>query len=613
MMHHKFWFVLGYLCIGEFFNLWSLPAEAPKIDVLVSGRFLDIRGQIPADLFEVEVRIESARNKQITKITDVSPLVPKQNPVKATPVAVREIHYPVVDVVLRPGMQGVFGFSTEPRLCFLNQHFYKAALVPAQVMKVSADRLCFWENSVCVEPANVALQNFYLSFVAPVIHGGLNQRIELLSEQWSGRITLIGAKGELLAAATIDSTVKTKPAPSGDALSPGRLQASVIESVGYLLRAQDQNPLSPVFGGLNLFYDLDAATHRSNHWIWGWGPAVSMLLEAGKVPQIASSFKTGHLADFANEIGRASLKFMVADPQHPARGVPVSRWNRNVSFATGFEERISVADAQFLAGWAWIPLYRATGDNAFLKAAKELAAATNRLSQEHDPIPQDYYHELNKFSEHILDESGFGMLGLAELYAVTKDVGDRDIGRKYFESVRTKLQRPDGLWNRGWNRVTGVMPAIFVTRGMGWAMQGLLAAHGAMPDEGYLKRATEMAEHLMRWQHKDGSWSFNADRSVAEVGVAEKGTALWSLLFYKLHSQTRDLRHLEAARRALRWCVENQYFGPDPEARGSIVGVGPASAVGYRSWFRVSCTYTTGFFGLAALEELKLTGIAPAK
>ena len=116
-----------------------------------------------------------------------------------------------------------------------------------------------------------------------------------------------------------------------------------------------------------------------------------------------------------------------------------------------------------------------------------------------------------------------------------------------------------------------------------------------------------MAEHLLKAQTKDGYWAFRFDQPSEAVGISEKGTALWSLLFYRLHAATKDPRHLEAARRALRWCIEQQYSGGDMEAHGSLVGVSPHSAVGYRPWFRVACAYTSGFFGLAVLEELKLT------
>jgi len=100
---------------------------------------------------------------------------------------------------------------------------------------------------------------------------------------------------------------------------------------------------------------------------------------------------------------------------------------------------------------------------------------------------------------------------------------------------------------------------------------------------------------------------------VEEVGISEKGTALWSLLLYRLHHVTGNPAHLQSARRALRWCLDNQYDGPDPEARGSIVARSQSSAVGYRWWFDVSCAYTSAFYGLAAIEELHLQELAGQK
>jgi hypothetical protein len=96
---------------------------------------------------------------------------------------------------------------------------------------------------------------------------------------------------------------------------------------------------------------------------------------------------------------------------------------------------------------------------------------------------------------------------------------------------------------------------------------------------------------------------------VSEVGFDDKGTPLWCYLFYRLYSATGDPKHLDAARKALTWCIQNQYIGPDPDAHGGVVGVNPQSAVSFRPWFRVSCAYTSGFFGLAVLEELKLAEV----
>ncbi len=582
-----------------------VAAENPaRVTTVRAGKVLEIKATMPAGITEVEIRIESDRNQRISKISDVSKLNPTA--ASAAPASEREIFYPVVDLALQPGMEGVITFSSAPATCYINQNFHKAAVAAAARTVVPGDRLCYWENAVFVAPASAAVREFHLRFRAPVTHGRLDRPIALLSEQWTGRISLHTMDGRELGATVVTQPVLSpRGAPAGELLSADRLRESVVESVGYILRSQERNPASPVVGGLNLFYDHDASTYRSNYWIWGWGPAVRMLLEADRVPEVARRFEPGLLPRVADEIGQASLRFIVMDPTHPARGVPVSRWNRNLGFATGYEERVSVADAQFLAGWAWLPLYRSNGNQAYLDSAKTLADATERLTAEFGLIRQDYYEEPKKWAEHILDESGFAMEGSAELYATTHDPRHREIGHTYFERVRLKLERPDGTWNRGWSQETGIMPAVFITKGMGWAMEGLLAAHRALPGEGYLERAQKMAEHLLRWQKPDGSWAFNADKPAAEVGVGEKGTALWSLLFYRLHRETKDPRHLHAAQQALKWCVANQYFGSDVEARGAILGSATDAAVGYRQWFQVSCTYTSAFFALAAMEELQ--------
>jgi len=570
------------------------------------GSAVTVSGTVPSDLSVVEIRVKSSRNDYISKISDISPLKPTGFVV--TPATSnKEIYYPIVDIKLEPGMSANLILSGFPSRVFINQHINKNEIKVSSTLAISADQLSFWENAVCVEPKSNLPKEFYLTFKVPVIHGSFRKQLNLLSSQWAGKIEIFDSAKLLVAQTIADTTsVRNEIKQEGDFLSPANLINSISESLAYTLRSQDKNTSSPFFGGLNLFYDYDAHTYRSNYWIWGWGPSVSLLLEANKLSEIRNRFPSDILKQTAYEIGKTSLSFIVKDKNHPSFDVPVSRWNRNLSFNTGFEERISVADAQFLSGWAWIPLYKESGDTNYLKAAKDLTLATARLSKEYGVIPQDYYQELNKWSEHILDESGFGMEGLAELYSVTKDVKDLEIGRTYFEAIRNKLQRPDGLWERGWNRTTGVMPAIYVTRGMGWAMEGLIAADRAMPDTGYLDKANTMAEFLMKWQHSDGSFSFNADKPVSEVGIGDKATALWSLLFYRLYTKSHDPRHLLAARKALTWCVQNQYYGSDLEGRGAIVCVSPASAVGYREWFRVSCTYTSAFFGLAALEELKL-------
>ena len=237
------------------------------------------------------------------------------------------------------------------------------------------------------------------------------------------------------------------------------------------------------------------------------------------------------------------------------------------------------------------------------------AADADRLSRQFGLIPQNYWPDEGGWSDFTLDESGFGTQGLAELYRITGDAAYRETSRRYIEAHLQRLGRPDGLWNRSWLRgKAAAMPTVFNTRAAGWAMEGLLASHRMMPDGRYLDKARRMAEHLVRAQDAAGCWNFNFTQPREEVGIAAKGTALWSLLMYRLYDATGDRRHLDSARRALAWLVANQYTGPDVDAIGSVFDRNNNSGVGYRPWFRVSCTYGSAFFGLAGLEELRLQG-----
>jgi hypothetical protein len=114
-----------------------------------------------------------------------------------------------------------------------------------------------------------------------------------------------------------------------------------------------------------------------------------------------------------------------------------------------------------------------------------------------------------------------------------------------------------------------------------------------------------MAGYMTDTQLPDGSWSYDFN-SRNEGEISEKGTALWSLLYYKLYGFTGKEEHLSVARKALTWCLDNQYDGPDLHAHGGVVGISRQSGVIYRKWFPLTCSYTSGFFGLALLEELSI-------
>lgn len=558
----------------------------------------------------VELRFRSARNSTMSKITDISPAHPRPEKVLPTPRPDREVWYPVVDLELNAGMTGQLRWQQAPGLIAINHHFHEKTEPGALETTVPAAMLESWENNVYCEPA-VALVDFYLRASVPVVDGNVRYSVRTLTTAWSGVVTMVDpVSGRETELTRYEGRAPASEGARSGALTKETLDESLLDSVNYLVRSQNRNPVSPTHGGLHLFYDLAAQTYRSSYWIWGAGPAVSALLAADQIPAVAAKFPAGQLTGIADEIGRSSLALRIMDPTHPAYGIPLSRWRRGIELPFGFEECAAPSDALFLAGWAWIPLYQTTGNPAYLQATRLLANSTARLMREYELVPQDYYVDRREWSEHTIDESGFGVEGLRALYQATGENRYQQQADAYMRMHLAKLSRPDGLWERGWHRRTGVMPTIRMTRGLGWAMEGLLAAHEAVPEGGYLEPARRLAEQMMQYQRTDGSWVFIADGTVEQHGLSEKGTALWALLFYRLYNATGEARHLASARQALGWCLVNQYRGPDPQAHGGIVGQTEHSAVGagHRAFFPVTCAYTTAFFALATIEEMKLAG-----
>ena len=136
-------------------------------------------------------------------------------------------------------------------------------------------------------------------------------------------------------------------------------------------------------------------------------------------------------------------------------------------------------------------------------------------------------------------------------------------------------------------------------------MEGLLSSYKLLEDIVYLQKAEKMARAMMSYQNEDGSWYFKFDRGAEHTGISEKGTAYWSGLLYRLYDATQNPEYREAARKALDWCVENQYLGEDSDGWGGIIGRTPSSGIIYRRFFDLSCTYTSVFFADALVRGWK--------
>jgi uncharacterized protein YyaL (SSP411 family) len=204
-----------------------------------------------------------------------------------------------------------------------------------------------------------------------------------------------------------------------------------------------------------------------------------------------------------------------------------------------------------------------------------------------------------------MNEAGFGVEGIADLFAATGETWVRDVGRRYIEQLTRVLEAPDGRWHRHFFRHDReVNPADDATRGMGWAMEGLTAAYRMGLGDHYLEKAVKMGRHLLEHQRADGSWGVQYTDRSAEQSADDKGTPLWSVLFYRMHTLTGDGQYLHAARAARDWTASQLYSGHDPDGVGGIPTTAPNGGIIYWPRYQLSCLYSVGFAAIAMEHEL---------
>ena len=555
-----------------------------------------------------EIKFDSHRNQSISKNSDVSAACPMNR--KPSYKIDSEIWFPVVDIELKEGMEGRARFSNvEYASCVLNGAFYKEEFPVKEITAIPAEKLEYWENTIYLEPSSTKLIDFYIIDNVVADSNSLSKEYQLLSEDWSGSVSIYEVHGTDRTLLKRED-ILTKPRPYNHAPPGADYKADLLKSLNasldFVFNSINKKQDSPTADGLFFLYDFDSKTFRTSHWTWTWGITIKLLIEASKIEN-GLKYTPEQLIALADEIANRSLDFQIDDKNSPADGIVVVREGL-IKEENRYRSSASPADAMFLAGWGWLPLYEITGDKKYLDASKKLALAVERVVKEFVIPPQDYYTGEKRWAEHGINESGFGTQGLSELYRLTRDDYYLDLTKRYMKQHLDMYQDENGLWKRLYFfKTEKVIPADFWTRGMGWGMMGLMACDKIMPNDVYISWAIKMGEQLMMYQNEDGSWNHKMNTSSKEFGKCEKSTSLWGMMFYQLYSVTKDEKHLNAARKALNWCMENQYMADnDPEGYGSLPARTFNSGIDYREWFNLSCSYSTGFFALACIQEMKI-------
>ena len=338
----------------------TIEPKPPSIHLTKQGKQILVEAFIPRGITEFELQIESDRNRPVSGAREIFADDPdpeeralsfEQSPL--------DVRYPVVDIVLEPGMDGVCVFEEEPVGDYIfGGPFFRESLPLKQEITLPSHQLEYWENSLMLDHTTPAIERVYLRKTFPVILRNFRHTVDLLSPDWSGKIS-IAIFGDGEARETVSARIGGEASESrkamdmekmkGTGLSRKRLVGALDLLIEDTLRRQNNNPYSPTYGSLHAFYDLEAKLHRTSYWNWASTQAVKMVLDATKVPEIQELHDTKALIAAMDKVGRNVLKYQLKEEGHPGDGSFLVIWSRRFYRYTKW---IGTSDSGVMIRWA---------------------------------------------------------------------------------------------------------------------------------------------------------------------------------------------------------------------------------------------------------------------
>ena len=387
----------------------------------------------------------------------------------------------------------------------------------------------------------------------------------------------------------------------------------ILGAVQFLCNLQIRGPEnSPFRGACWTLYDYDGQCPRLVNWLWDNAVvvgAMERLIKSGLYPDRENIFLR-----FAVEVGEEFLRTQVVDMDSEVYGALVARWEYPGHPEHSYDCYLGPNDASFAVKWALLPLYRLTGEERYLRAA-QLALDWVKRSiclPDRDYVPLDYDLTDGSWGNYSIIDTAFVPEGFAEYDELMGTSDYPEHIRFFMDRFIRQYRLQNGFYGQNYTDRDGVDKVLFV-RGLGWVMEGLLAAFRGTGDQKYLDEAISLARLTANEQNEDGSFSYilgyegvPAPEDKKGTGICEKATAILAYLFCELYAyDSSQTELLESADRAIIWCEKHM-------AREAGLGCGGIRAAGIRSgitcmpYLTIATQYANAFYILAKLRRREI-------
>lgn len=368
----------------------------------------------------------------------------------------------------------------------------------------------------------------------------------------------------------------------------------------------DKPDRSPFRGSCYCIYDYDNECYRMPCWLWSDAPAVSALL--GLADRTTEEKQKIRYRDIALNIGEALLRNQVIDRRNENFGALVSRHEYYTNKSRSFDCLLGPNDASFIVKWAFLPLYRHTGNEVFRERSEHALAWVRKTIYEFGFVPSHYYSNEERWEESAFVDTGFTPEGFCEYnktFAENRDLAYAESVDFFMERFVEQFRMENGFYGQNYRPDRGVTSTIF-TRGQGWVLEGLISAFEETKAEWYKEEAINLARLLIENQNRDGSWAFflgnghPEDEVKQRTGICEKATTLFAYLLLRLAGICEIEDFLFAADSALEWCENNMVLEQGP-GYGGIASRSLGSGITGLPYLRVATGYANAFYVMGSL------------